>query len=144
MANYTITIDPASSTSTDSVLMAGFVAYNTSKAGVSNRRTMSVQLRDDDGSIVGGLSAVIIWNWMFVSLLYIDDAARRHGYGSALMRAAEREAVLQGCAHMYLDTFSFQARGFYEKLSFSVFGQSDDFPPGHTRYFMKKTELESD
>ncbi|MGC6728099.1 hypothetical protein ACP0GO_26835, partial [Escherichia coli] len=39
---------------------------------------------------------------------------------------------------MWLDTYSFQARGFYEKLGYTVFGTIDDFPPGHQRFFGRK------
>jgi hypothetical protein len=37
-----------------------------------------------------------------------------------------------------LETLSFQARGFYERYGYSVFGELDDFPPGHRKYFLKK------
>jgi hypothetical protein len=38
-----------------------------------------------------------------------------------------------------LDTFSFQPRGFYENLGFTIFGQLDEYPPGFQRHFLKKT-----
>jgi hypothetical protein len=30
-----------------------------------------------------------------------------------------------------------EARPFCERLGYEVFGELDDFPPGHARYFMK-------
>jgi hypothetical protein len=36
------------------------------------------------------------------------------------------------------DTFSFQARGFYEKLDYSEFGRLSGFSGAHERHFMKK------
>ena len=39
----------------------------------------------------------------------------------------------------WLDTFEFQARGFYERLGYTCFGRLEDYPPGFARYFMKKT-----
>jgi hypothetical protein len=41
-------------------------------------------------------------------------------------------------AILWLDTFSFQARPFYEKLGYEVFGQLEDYPRGHSRYFLQK------
>lgn len=58
-----------------------------------------------------------------------------------LMRTTEREAVARGCAHAHLNTFSFQARPFYEKLGYQVFGQLRDYPSGRTRYFLCKDRL---
>jgi hypothetical protein len=49
-----------------------------------------------------------------------------------------REAIRRGCRGAYLDTFSYQARPFYEKLGYAVFGTLDDYPPGHQRFFMRK------
>jgi hypothetical protein len=51
---------------------------------------------------------------------------------------AEAEARQRGAQHAYLDTFSFQAPGFYKKHGYQVFGELQDFPPGHQRYFLTK------
>ncbi|GET35341.1 putative N-acetylmannosamine-6-phosphate epimerase superfamily protein [Microseira wollei NIES-4236] len=51
------------------------------------------------------------------------------------MLKAESEAKKRGCHHCYLDKFSFQALGFYQKLGYQIFGILQDFPPGHQRYF---------
>ena len=50
----------------------------------------------------------------------------------------ESVAVRRGCTHAHLDTFSYQARPFYERRGYSVFGTLDDYPPGHQRFFMAK------
>lgn len=39
---------------------------------------------------------------------------------------------------LYLDTFDFQARPFYERHGYEVFGTLDDYPPGHSRFFLRK------
>ncbi len=54
------------------------------------------------------------------------------------MLKAEQTAQERGCAHAYLDTFSFQALGFYERLGYKIFGVLEDFPPSHQRYFLQK------
>ena len=50
----------------------------------------------------------------------------------------EAEAIRRGCKGAYLDTFSYQARPFYEKLGYEVFGTLDDYPTGHQRFYMRK------
>jgi hypothetical protein len=37
-----------------------------------------------------------------------------------------------------VDTFSFQAPGFYEKLGYRTFGRLDDFPAPYHRVWMTK------
>jgi hypothetical protein len=48
------------------------------------------------------------------------------------------EAANGGARSVHLDTYDFQALGFYKKLGYGVFGELDDYPPGHTRYFLTK------
>ncbi len=40
---------------------------------------------------------------------------------------------------MWLDTFQFQARSFYERLGFEVRGKLDGPPPIYPRYIMSKS-----
>jgi hypothetical protein len=57
----------------------------------------------------------------------------RHGLGPA-----EAEARQRGCAHAHLRTFSFQARGFYERCGDRVIGALEGYPPGGTLYWLRK------
>jgi ribosomal protein S18 acetylase RimI-like enzyme len=63
---------------------------------------------------------------------------RGKGCGKALMAQAENIARANGCIGLWLDTYEFQARGFYEKLGFEVFGTLDDHPIGQKRFFLRK------
>ncbi|MBV1820626.1 hypothetical protein [Anaerosalibacter bizertensis] len=42
------------------------------------------------------------------------------------------------CKLIHLDTFDFQAKDFYIKHGYEVFGILDDCPSGHKMYYMKK------
>lgn len=79
--------------------------------------------------ILGGLVAVSYWGSFYISDVLTPEAARGQGLGSELMRQAEHEARARGCRHMWLDTFDFQARAFYERIGFEVFGQLDGLAP---------------
>jgi GNAT superfamily N-acetyltransferase len=89
--------------------------------------------------ILGGLVAVSYWGSFYISDIVVPQTNRRQGLGSELMRQAEQEARARGCRHMWLDTFEFQARPFYERLGLEVFGRLDGLNPFFPRYFMKKT-----
>ena len=112
--------------------------YNETAAGSSNYEEVCVLLRDDAGEVAGGLNGATYRGWMFVENLVVRKDLRRHGLGSRLLTEAEEEARRRGCIGVYLDTYDFQARPFYEKQGYAVFGTLDDFPPGHSRYFMSK------
>ncbi len=100
---------------------------------------LSVTLKGDAGQTVGGLLGCTNWGWLHVELLAVDESVRGCDYGSQLLVSAEQMAIERGCHYAFLDTFSFQARGFYEKHGYEVYGVLDDFPEGACRYFLKKT-----
>jgi hypothetical protein len=55
-----------------------------------------------------------------------------------MLAVAEQHAIERGCTGAHLDTASFQARPFYEKLGYTVFGTLEDHPVGHTHYLLSK------
>jgi len=120
------------------IILKGLMTFNQERAGPGDWRPFAVLLRDERREVIGGLWARTAWAWLFIELLYIPEAQRRSGLGTRLVSHAEEEAVRRGCRAAWLDTFSFQARGFYERLGYQVFGSLDDYPPGHSRYFLKK------
>jgi GNAT superfamily N-acetyltransferase len=115
------------------------IAYNEAKTGRNDYRPLIIAIDDAEGRVIGGLWGRTVYDWLFVELLVVPDALRGRGLGSELMKRAEDEALKRGCHSAWLDTFDFQARGFYERLGYSCFGELRDFPPGHARYFMQKT-----
>ena len=116
----------------------GLVAYNARFIPGPSPRTLDLLLRDGDGEVRGGLLAETFCGWLFVAILWVDEPLRGQGHGARLLRAAEEEALRRGCTNAPLDTFHFQARPFYERLGYQLFGQLDDFPPGGSRYFLRK------
>ncbi|MDF0602962.1 GNAT family N-acetyltransferase [Psychromarinibacter sp. C21-152] len=92
----------------------------------------------DGDSFLGGLTARMTQEWVFLALLAVSEAARGRGIGRQLMGALEQAARDRGATGIWLDTFSFQAPAFYEGLGYAVFGQLPDMPAGHTRYFLMK------
>jgi GNAT superfamily N-acetyltransferase len=125
-------------------IVHGLVQSNDARAEAENWQRLVLLLRDSDGALQGGLVGYTHWQWLFVSHLWIAHVAQAQGYGRALLIRAEDEALRRECRHAHLDTFDFQARGFYEKLGYIVFGQLDDYPPGHTRYFLRKALIAPD
>jgi GNAT superfamily N-acetyltransferase len=88
--------------------------------------------------IAGGLIGETHWGWFYINLMFIKEELRNRGFGHRILTLAEEKARQYGANHAYLDTFSFQAPGFYEKHGYRVFGELKDFPPGHQRYYLTK------
>lgn len=118
------------------------IEYNLSRVPAKQDdlfRPVSLKIEDVQGNIVAGCLAVIYcWNILAVEIVWVDEAHRGKGLGSRLLREAEDRARGLGCRLVHLDTFDFQAREFYEKNGYTVFGTLEDCPEGHCRYYMSK------
>jgi GNAT superfamily N-acetyltransferase len=101
-------------------------------------RPIRIYIQDHSGKVVGGVIANCFGGWMYISLLWVEKSLRDLGYGTRLLQLAESEAIQMGYTHAYVDTYSFEARPFYEKHGYELFTTLDDYPPGHCKYFLKK------
>jgi ribosomal protein S18 acetylase RimI-like enzyme len=99
---------------------------------------LDILIRSEAGEILGGLISSTYWGWLEVNILWVAEGLRRLGHGRTLLRMAEAEARTRDCSHVMLTTYSFQARGFYEKEGYRVAGEMAGYPPGATYYWMRK------
>lgn len=95
-------------------------------------------IHPDTGEVLGGLYGSTGYNYLHVDMLFVPESMRGSGLGTRLMQQAEEEAQRRGCHGAYLETFDFQAPGFYQRLGYAVFGRLENTPPGHTRFFLRK------
>ena len=116
----------------------GLVAFNAEHGYPWPWLDLSFVLRDTGGRVVGGILAETNAGWCFVKGLWVAEEHRTRGYGSQLLAAAESAARERGCIGVYLDTYDFQARPFYERHGYTVFGVLPDMPPGGTKYYLAK------
>lgn len=120
------------------IIGQGINAFNQQQAGEDGSQIICFVVQGPDQQILGGVIAAIYWDWLYIDLMWMQEDLRGLGYGSRLLTLAEDEARRRGAKHAFLDTFSFQAPGFYEKHGYHVFGELRDFPPGFHRYFMTR------
>ena len=93
-------------------------------------------LAHEEGALIGGLSGVTHWGWLYIRHFWVDERARGRGLGRALLGRARTTMEQRGGAGVYLDTFDPGAASFYERCGFRRFGAIADFPPGHQRIFL--------
>ena len=125
--------------SLEEVLSEGFRAFNGPHVGPHGWMPLQLAVfRDGDRQLAGGIVAHCYAAWVHVTMFWLPEDLRRQGLGAKLLREVEREAAARGCIGAYLDTLSFQARPFYEKQGYRLFGELPDCPPGGARYFMMK------
>jgi ribosomal protein S18 acetylase RimI-like enzyme len=114
--------------------------YNVEQTGTDDGKWLSIFVRDDTGGIVAGLHG---WTWCGscrIQTVWVHKDLRRQNYGTRLLLAAEQEARARGCEQILLDTFSFQAPLFYQKLGYEVINVVERYPRSpHSSYCLRKT-----
>lgn len=98
----------------------------------------AVFAKDESGNVLGGIRANAFWNYCIIELLWLSEEVRGEGVGRQLMVATETFAKAQGFNYLRTETLNFQAKPFYEKLGFTVFGELPDYPKGCTTYCLVK------
>jgi ribosomal protein S18 acetylase RimI-like enzyme len=97
-------------------------------------------LEEATGAVAGGLVGRTWARWLHVDLLWVDPGHRGAALGSRLLAEAERVARDErDCARARLETWDFQAPGFYRKQGYEVAGEVTDYPPGVTEYILIKS-----
>ena len=132
-----VTVEPDAAMSDIQEVESGLRDFNAVVIGPAHQRAVRIFLREDD-RIAGGLLGEIRWRWMYVAKLWVAESLRGKGYGRKLITAAESHAREEGCIGIYLDTFEYQARPFYEKLGFELFGTLEGYPPGYRQFHLAK------
>ncbi|HEQ1857485.1 TPA: GNAT family N-acetyltransferase [Providencia alcalifaciens] len=120
-------------------LFTGLRSYNQSFLQNSYFGQLGVYNKDENGVMKGGLLASIKGRWLCIDYLWVDESMRKNGLGSQLMLVAEEESKKLGCHNALVDTFSFQALPFYEKLGYVKQMSLPDFPElGMQRHYLSK------
>ena len=136
-AEPTIELTDAPQADFTEFLRQGLIEENRAHLGEWDQRPLAllVHIRN---RLVGGLLAETARQLLFINYLWITTEYRRQGLGARLLAAAESEARRRDCQMAWLDTFDFQARRFYERCGYTVFGELAGLPNGHRRLFMSK------
>lgn len=138
MSNPTILVTDSPSSADRDAITQALVAFNDRMAGPSGFRPLAILIQDDDGNTVGGLWGKTSYDWLVVELFVVPEQFRGQNLGSDILSRAEQIAHERGCIGVWLDTYEFQALGFYRKLGYELFGTVDDHPRGSRRFFVKK------
>ena len=117
----------------------GLHTYNQRSADLNAIRRFACYAWSHDKVLAGGALARWWGTACELQQIWVDEALRRCGIGSSLMRQVELTAIERGCNLLYLDTFSFQAPQFYYQLGYETACRLDGFPDGGSKFVLRKS-----
>ena len=87
-------------------------------------------LRDQDGTVVGGILTSTLYWTQYLEVLWVDEKYRGLGYGRDLVLEAQRLAKEIGCISSHVYTFSWQAPEFYQTVGYNLLVTYDGYHNG--------------
>lgn len=130
-------------------IKSGLRRFNSNFIPKPTFRELGVFVEDGHGKKQAGIVAETVGNWMYIQMLWVDESLRGKDVGTQLITEAEEEAKARGCRYALVDTFSFQARPFYERMGYNMQMALEDYiadsrapqeaPSTHTRFFLTKS-----
>ncbi len=124
------------------VVDEGLGASNAAAAPLHEVQPLSCFARLPTGAVVGGAIGRTWGACCELQQLWVHPEHRGTGTGTRLVRLFEERAAARGCTTFYLDTFSFQARPFYERLGYEARFEIHGFSPGVVKHTMVRTGLD--
>ncbi len=114
--------------------------WNMEVTGHRDYAPVNFLLRDESGAIRGGVLAYVWARWLHVDTVWIEEEFRGQDWGTRMLEAVHALGREKGAEAAFLDTFSWQARPFYEGLGYEVVA-TVEMPEGHERHYMAKSPL---
>jgi len=133
-----IEFEPFIETEVRRFIVNGVDNYNIAATNLPEYFPVNFVLRGEHGDLLGGVLGQLWGNWLQITYLWVAEAARGAGHGRRLLENAEVYARSRGAIGATVETHSFQAKPFYERLGYEVFGTLDGYPPGHLKFFLRK------
>ena len=134
----TIEVHDAPPADATQVVDQGIGDHNDSAAPLHQVQPLASLARDVQGRVIGGAVGRTWGQCCELMQLWVTPEQRLQGLGTRLMRAFEARAIERGCRVFYLETWSFQALGFYQGLGYEVRMAIEGFGPGLVKYSLVK------
>lgn len=100
---------------------------------------LAVWLLDHTAELVGGLAGHTWGRWLHVNYLWVSEQHRGAGHGAQLLAEAERVAREErDCVSSRVETWDFQAPGFYRGQGYEVVSVIPDYPQGAKEFTLTK------
>jgi len=120
-------------------ILALLDADNLAKSGRVDGSDFAVLIRDRaTGEVLGGLWGIDDFGWAFITYLFVPTSLRGRNVGALVIREAETIARGRGMVGLWVNTFDFQAAGFYEKQGFVQFGALERLGGAAGQLFLRK------
>lgn len=117
----------------------GFRQYGIDATGFDSPHIRTAFIATDGDAFAGVVTMNVFWGTLHIRHLFIEARYRKQGLGSILIQKAFEYGRANGCSVAFVDTMSYQALGFYQKLGFVLEFTRTGFSHNTSLHFLKKS-----
>jgi ribosomal protein S18 acetylase RimI-like enzyme len=92
----------------------------------------------DEGQFAGAVVVELFWGTLHVKYVFVKEEYRKQGIATKLMQKAFEYGKEHKCAFAFVETMSFQALGFYQKLGFVLEYTRSGYSHGTAFHYLRK------
>lgn len=93
----------------------------------------------DRTEFVGAIIVQPFWEQLHIKYLFVEKNYRRQGIARQLMNHALEFGIRRGCHFAFVETMSFQAPEFYQKMGFAIEFSRPGYAKNTTFHYLKKS-----
>jgi GNAT superfamily N-acetyltransferase len=112
--------------------------FNADATGFHDGESFSATHNDAAGDIRAGICGYTWGGCCYIQYLWVHEAERGKGLGTALLRTAEEHARSKRCIVVFVATHSFQAPDFYARNGYEAQTLLRDHPVGFSSMILSK------
>ncbi len=100
--------------------------------------SFGICIEDEKQNLLGGVKGVTYYGCLYVDMLWIEKNLRHLGWGTKLMREAEKIGKEKECTFATVNTMDWEALSFYQKLGYAIEFTRDGYKKGSKLYMLRK------
>lgn len=117
---------------------AGVLSWGRAQAVGGNARSLAALRYDAVGSLQAGASGRTEFDRLFVGWVWVQEALRGQGLGSAALAHMEAGARARGCTDAVIETLSDRTATLYFRLGYVPLAQIECWVGPFTRHVLRK------
>jgi ribosomal protein S18 acetylase RimI-like enzyme len=121
-------------------IFQGFARQSVKETGINglSEEPISFELTDN-GAFVGAIVVLLFWGQLHIKYLFVEESYRGRGIARRLMNHALEYGKKRGCQFAFVETMSFQAPVFYQKMGFNIEFSRSGYAANTTFHYLKRS-----
>lgn len=121
-------------------IFQGFARQAIKSTGVDGLSENSISFEIfENAEFIGAIVVQLFWEQLHIKYLFVEENYRHQGIGRRLMNHALEFGKKRGCQFAFVETMSFQAPEFYQKMGFAIEFSRPGYANNTMFHYLKKS-----